>query len=58
MSNGPLVCTKILYDNQYNYRYVIKSYNNGYKIVQVIFPYRGAWYNGARLEGFNISFKV
>ena len=53
MSN--IVCeNKVFYDNQYNYRYIVTTYKNGFQIVQIIAPFRGCWKKQTTLRGFNI----
>ena len=46
---------KVFYDNNYNYRYIVTTYKNGYQVVQVVAPYRGCWKKQGTLKGFNIS---
>jgi len=49
---------KVFYDNNYNYRYIVTTYKNGYQVVQVVAPYRGCWKKQGTLKGFNISVVV
>ena len=58
MDLGEVICSKTLYDNIYNYRYIIKRYDSGIKTVEVIMPYKGTWIRGGTLIGSNISFTV
>lgn len=51
-----IVCKdKVFYDNVYNNRYIVTSYDNGYQIIKIISPYKGCWINNGTLKGFNLK---
>ena len=57
MAPSRLLCKKVLYDNNSNYRYIVSSYENGIQVLVTMMPYKGCWII-TNITGKNLSITV